>query len=238
MDVIKALAQRGLWPEHNNHAPRCVIPQTSMTDVGAKHSERAMQVWNKSLPAPGTLAETYLRSRGITIPPPATIRFNANLLHRPSGKYFPAMIALVQQESKPNAIHRTYLAADGRGKAPITPAKMMLGMCSGGAVRSSPAAEKLLIGEGIETTLSVVQKMHIPGWAALSATGMANLILPPIVREIILLADLDPPGEKAARLAASRFERENRSVRIARPKDGFNDFNDMLVAAHDVGVVS
>jgi len=47
------------------------------------------------------------------------------------------MIALVTsgKDSTPVAIHRTFLARDGVGKAPVNPPKMMLGPCRGGAVR-------------------------------------------------------------------------------------------------------
>jgi DNA primase len=52
--------------------------------------------------------------------------------------------------------------------------------------------------------------------------------LPTSVREVIVLADGDDPGEKAARDAALRWSREGRRVRIARPPRGM-DFNDMLL---------
>jgi hypothetical protein len=47
------------------------------------------------------------------------------------------MVALVTRgaDGTPLAIHRTFLARDGGGKAPVDPQKMMLGPCRGGAVR-------------------------------------------------------------------------------------------------------
>jgi putative DNA primase/helicase len=53
------------------------------------------------------------------------------------------------------------------------------------------------------------------------------LDLPGEVREVIVLADGDEPGEAAARDAALRWMREGRRVRIARAPWGM-DFNDML----------
>ena len=64
-------------------------------------------------------------------------------------------------------------------------------------------------------------------WAALSTSGLRALDLPEAVREVIVLADGDDPGEAAARAAALRWKREGRSVRIARPPRGC-DFNDLL----------
>lgn len=47
------------------------------------------------------------------------------------------MVGLVTRGSDdtPLGIHRTFLARNGGGKAPVDPQKMMLGPCRGGAVR-------------------------------------------------------------------------------------------------------
>ncbi len=91
-------------------------------------------------------------------------------------------------------IYRTYLRGDGKGKAPVSNAKMMLGRCAGGAVRLARANGRLAICEGFETALSVQQETGTPTWAALSAPGVAGLILPPDIREVTLA----PDGDEAA----------------------------------------
>ena len=141
------------------------------------------------------------------------------------------MVALVTQgvDGKPIAIHRTFLARDGNGKAPVEPAKMMLGPCRGGAVRLAQPDAVLMVGEGIETCLAAMQATGHPAWAALSTSGLRSLDLPRDVRDVIVLADGDDPGEAAARDCAWRWKREGRRVRIARPPNGM-DFNDLLVA--------
>ena len=128
----------------------------------------------------------------------------------------------------PIAIHRTFLAIDGNGKAPVDPAKMMLGPCRGGVVRLGELSDVLMVGEGIETCLAAMQATGNPAWAALSTSGLRTLDLPYAVREVIVLADGDDPGEAAARDCAWRWRREGRRVRIARPPSGM-DFNDLLV---------
>jgi DNA primase len=45
---------------------------------------------------------------------------------------------------------------------------------------------------------------------------------------VIVLADGDEAGEAAARDCGSRWKRQGRRVRIARPPQGM-DFNDMLL---------
>jgi hypothetical protein len=140
------------------------------------------------------------------------------------------MVALVTtgSDETPLAIHRTFLARDGAGKAPVEPSKMMLGPCRRGAVRLAAPGDVLMVGEGIETCLAAMQASGHPAWAALSTSGLRSLDLPTNVRDVIVLADGDDPGEAAARDCAWRWKRQGRHVRIARPPQGM-DFNDLLV---------
>jgi putative DNA primase/helicase len=105
---------------------------------------------------------------------------------------------------------------------------MMFGPCRGGAVRLAEAEDVLMVGEGIETCLSAKQAAGLPAWAALSTSGLRALKLPKDIREVIVLADGDDAGEKAARECGLRWLREGRRVRIARPPRGL-DFNDLLL---------
>jgi hypothetical protein len=110
------------------------------------------------MPADGTLVETYLASRGLHLPAPPTLRFHAGLKH-PSGGIWPAMVALVTRGSDgtPLAIHRTFVAHDGAGKALVDPQKMMLGPCRGGAVRLAMPGDVLMVGEGTLKSLRWLQ---------------------------------------------------------------------------------
>jgi hypothetical protein len=233
--VIDALRARGLWQDGNRRQGRLVRREARQTvnappgREDAKRTEGALHLWATSSPALGTGAEIYLQSRGLHVPPPATIGFHAGLKH-PSGGIWPAMVALVTRGTggAPMAIHRTFLARDGAGKAPVEPQRMMLGPCRGGAVRLGSPGDALMVGEGIETCLAAMQATGRPAWAALSTSGLRALDLPETAREVIVLADGDDPGEEAAREAALRWKREGRSVRIARPPRGA-DFNDLLL---------
>jgi putative DNA primase/helicase len=232
--VIQSLRSRGLWPQRGSRAfsreaARRADNGQSNEQSDATRSEAARAIWLSTLPAVGTLVATYLSSRGLHLPPPTTLRFHAGLRH-PSGGRWPAMVALVTRGSDetPMAIHRTFLARDGSGKAPVDPSKMMLGPCRGGAVRLAMAGELLMVGEGIETCLAALQATSRPAWAALSTSGLKALDLPKDVRDVIVLADSDEAGEEAARDCAWRWRRQGRRVRIARPPQG-TDFNDMLL---------
>src|ERR1700732_2804394 len=163
------------------------------------------------------------------MPIPATLRFHGGTKHA-RGKFWPAMVALVTRgtDGAPLAIHRTFMSGDGTSKAPIEPAKMMLGPCRGGAVRLGPITDRLLVAEGIENALSAMQATGQAAWAALSTSGLRTLELPVEARDVVVLADGDEPGAAARHDAARRWKRRGRRVRIARPPRGF-DFNDVLL---------
>ena len=232
-DVIAALKERGLWDGKErstlrNSRRRKVSPPRP-DQHQAERSAVALSIWQSAIPADGTAAEAYLASRGLRCSLPLSLRFHRSLKH-PSGGIWPCMVALVTQggDDTPLAIHRTFLAREGQSKAPVEPAKMMLGPCRGGAVRLGDLGEVLMIGEGIETCLAAMQTTGHPAWAALSTSGLRALDLPDCVRNVIVLADGDDPGEAAARDCALRWMRQGRRVRIARPPRGL-DFNDVLL---------
>jgi hypothetical protein len=234
-DVIAALRAHGAWETNSRYEGRYSrkFHRRAPAEPGPdnlKRTEAALGLWQASRPAEKTPVETYLRSRGL-IHTPSTIRFHTGLKH-PSGGVWPSMVALVTggTEGKPIAIHRTFLARNGNGKAPVDQAKMMLGPCRGGVVRLGQCGDVLMVGEGIETCLAAMQATGHAAWAALSTSGLRTLDLPPGARDVIVLADGDEPGEAAAQDCARRWTREGRRVRIARPPQGM-DFNDLLKAS-------
>jgi putative DNA primase/helicase len=234
-DVIAALSECGLWEVTWKPSGRlarkhkCRLPNEP-DSAEVKRIEAALAIWQASQPAEGTPVETYLRSRGLVLSTPAALRFHAGLKHL-SGGVWPSMVALVTHggAGSPIAMHRTFLSHNGQGKAPVDPAKMMLGPCRGGVVRMGESAGVLMVGEGIETCLAAMQATGNTAWAALSTSGLRSLDLPRDARDVIVLADGDEPGEAAARDCARRWKREGRRVRIARPPQGM-DFNDLLTA--------
>lgn len=233
--VIAALEARALWPRKDvgQRVRRGPSPihgiQTSIDDRAASKREFAMRIWSEAIPIAGTAAEIYLRTRGITIEVPPSLRFHERLKHGPTGTHWPAMLGLVTDciTGERLAIHRTYLAIDGSGKAPIEPAKMMLGPTKGGVIRLGEAVDHVTVGEGIETCLSAQQACGVPAWAALSSGGLKALNMPPGISLLTILADGDEAGETAAVTAAQRLRIAVRTVRIVRGPKG-RDLNDVL----------
>ena len=113
----------------------------------AKRAVQAKRLWQEAQPIAGTLAETYLRGRGVTCDLPPVLRFHPATWHGPTAKRYPALVAAVQGAGLP-AVHRTYLRPDGSGKAEIDPPKAMLGATAGGAVRLTDGLSRLVVGEG------------------------------------------------------------------------------------------
>ena len=250
---IAVLRNRGLCGKHKRKDPVADKEDADADADARKRRAFALAIWRACGPAEATLVQTCLAARGIDLPLPNALRFHAGLKH-PSGDIWPAMVALVTNgaDTTPLAIHRTFLARDGSSKAPVDPQKMMLGPCRGGVVRlddlrgagaadaadadpsGRPLATRsiiggvLMVGEGIETCLAAMQATGHPAWAALSTAGLRALDLPEDVRDVIVLADGDAAGEAAARDCSWRWKRQGRRVRIARPPQG-TDFNDMLM---------
>ncbi len=247
-DVKDALRADGLLPERGpGHAPKRrrrpprATPRPDDSDQ-QQHMEFARRKWHEAIPLAGSPADVYLRARSLEPGPdgwPPSLRFHPALKHSYTGLLLPALIAAVTiwPDRSVVGVHRTFLRADGKGKAPVTNPKMMIGRCGGGAVRLAPAGPELVVSEGIETGLSVQQATGLPVWATLSTSGLRAIILPPEVKTAIIAADADEPGEKAAQKAAKRFLTEGRTVKIARPPKGM-DFNELLQVPTGVAVIS
>jgi len=229
--VLAELRRSGLLggPSENYQLPP--MGRNDRPDEAAR-TAWALAVWREARPADGTIVETYLANRGLALPPPQYLRFHPTCPH-PSGANLPAMIGLVEHvDHGPTAIHRTFISADGSGKAAVEPDKASLGPVAGVAVRLAQvrAGQWLLVAEGLETTFSVMRACALPGWAALSAGGIKSLMLPPSANMVVICADNDANGvgQRAAKAAAGRFLSERRRVRIALPPTSGLDFNDLL----------
>jgi len=197
--------------------------------------EQARALYRRGEDARGTPVETYLRSRGIAIPVPSVLRFVQHCPHR-NGGYYPAMVApVVYVDGEQIGVHKTYLRADGYGKADLSKEaqRESCGILKAAAVRlaSHCAGKALLVGEGIESTLSAMQLFDLPGWAALSANGIDTLDLPDEVREVVIAADNDSNGVgyAAALTACERWQGEARHVEILMPPNAGDDFNSIFL---------
>jgi putative DNA primase/helicase len=248
-DLVAELRARGLWhageadpdPEARARAERARRERERRQARKAARDRAQVRrlYFGEAGPIKGTLGGLYLEERGVEIALDR-VRFHRRLerWEQRDGKAYlaghhPALVQLVTDvQDRPVAIQRTYLRDDGTGKADVPEPRKYLGSPMGGAVRLAPVAEELVIGEGVETVASAMQLSGLPGWAALSAAGLAALELPETVRSVLVCADRDANrvGERAGLAAAQRWQGEGRAVRVLLPAEDFADFNDQLVA--------
>ncbi|WP_208000044.1 DUF7146 domain-containing protein [Bartonella saheliensis] len=193
-------------------------------------AERAKKIWQQSQPIKDTLAETYLRMRGITCELPADLRFHDKCPH-PLGMILPALVALIKGAGS-FAIHRTFLQANGC-KIDQKPAKAMLGAVMGGAVHlSQDNPEHLVICEGIETGLSLLSGLlsePVNVWASLSTSGMMRVNFPRTKGRLTIAMDGDDAGRKAGFTLAKRAYSQGFEVFMMQAPKGM-DFNNVLLS--------
>jgi hypothetical protein len=228
-DILAALRRLGLLDGRVPYRPPLAVTDAGARDDTARRIEIARRIWGEARDARGTPVERYLAGRGTTIAPPVTLRW-VHALQRPDYTSGPAMVARIDApDGDMIGIHRTwlYLGPDGAWRRRE---RAMLGRAAGGAVRLAPASETILIGEGIETCLAGMWATALPGWAALSTSGMTALTLPTVARRVVILADHDisGAGERAAYAAADRWLAEGRRVQIALPPEPGTDIADVL----------
>jgi len=224
-EVIAALTDRGLWSQGGGHRPPTKVRRYSPRHHD--HTKLARKIWKAASPASGTIVEKYLQRRGITVPVPPTLRYHRDLIHGPTGLYFPAMVAAVQNgDGAITGIHRTYLA-DNAHKAAVRTPKLALAPIGTGAVRLGAAGPVLGLAEGVETALSAMQLHQVPVWAALGSR-LDRIALPETTQHIIIFGDNGATGHAVARKAAAAIRRSGRTAEIRFPPSDYGDWNNFL----------
>ncbi len=199
----------------------------------SRNPEAAARLFALTCRVPGTIAETYLRSRGITcdLDHPA-LGFLANCYYRAEGsiepKPLPALIARVTDlNGRIMGVHRTWLRADGGGKADVLEPRKALGELHGHGVRFGIPSVVLAAGEGIETILALHSVLPgLPSVAALSAAHLGALRLPDSLKRLYIACDNDRAGLDAGLALATRVISQGIAARLLVPVR--KDFNDDL----------
>jgi hypothetical protein len=229
-------------------------------DEAAARKAKGMQgYWAHLASGKGTLVETYLRA-GRNIPVERLSHFPGSLHFDPECEHvdedgviteWPAMVGLIlnAETLAPLGLHKTWLRRDGLGKAPVTPAKKMFGRVRGGIIPLSRGLGDLkpreaikrghrgplVIGEGIETTLTVA--CAVPDFRSWAALSLVNMILPwpAYVDQLVILGENDTKPQARAQFdkVQAHYTRQAREVngtfRVVRSRVG-NDFNDWVAA--------
>ena len=208
-------------------------------------TEAARRLWRRCRAIDGTHAEAYLRARAIHRCRFPALRFHPALFHRDGGgvRRLPALVAAVTGAAGEHpgpgehpghgaitGVHRTWLDPSRPAKAPVARPRKALGRVHGHAVRfGEPAAATLLVGEGIETVLSLVTAVPDTIAAAALSAGSLGAFAPPAgVGRLVIARDNDPDGARAAERLARRCACAGIAALIVVPEGG--DFNDDLVS--------
>jgi len=236
-DTKGAFAYLDIAPDPNDSPSRPAKPMKRIMGNDARDTAQqasrerrialALRIWANAVDPAGTLVETYLASRRLTLPddePGRVIRFHPACPFG-GGAVHPCMVALFRDivTGEPCGIHRTALTPDG-GKID----KKMLGRSGSAAIMLSKAVEVTMglgIAEGIETALSVLNTGWAPIWAIGSAGCIATFPLLDGIEALTVFADADDAGLKAAREVAGRYAAHGREGFVQVPPRG--DFNDM-----------
>ena len=198
-------------------------------------TEAARRLWRRCRAIDGTHAEAYLRARGLARCRFPALRYHPALLYRDGGgvRRLPALVAAVTAHDGDiiTGVHRTWLDPRRPEKANLSSPRKALGRIYGHAVRFGEPADgaSLLVGEGIETVLSLVTASpEITAAAALSAGSLGAFAPPAGVTRLVIARDNDPEGERAAERLARRCARAGVAATVISPRG--EDFNDDLLA--------
>lgn len=202
-------------------------------DDAEQNKQRAIAIWNESVDPRGTLAEVYLRSRGLELADEmamAVIRFHPSC---PFGKNtrHPCMVAAFHSIDTGElvAIHRTALTADGSKVD-----RKMMGPVGGAAIKLESiegSSRTIVIGEGIETCLSARAAGISPVWATGSADAIKDFPVMPDIDAIGVLGEMVKSGasQRATQAVGDRWHAAGREVHVFLPTAG-KDINDALRA--------
>jgi hypothetical protein len=210
-------------------------PRLRPSTASKEPSTSARRLFAMSQPIFGSIAETYLRQRGIAhLDDVASLRFHPRCYYRPDAsspiEVWPAMIATVTDlAGQVTGAHRTWLDPSSCDKAPIDTPRRAMGQLLGHAVRFGVARDVMAAGEGIETMLSLRCVMpNLPMAAALSAAHLAAILFPASLRRLYVARDNDPAGEDTAATLAGRAMEAGIEAIVLSPQLG--DFNEDLLA--------
>ncbi|BAI71782.1 hypothetical protein AZL_011440 [Azospirillum sp. B510] len=210
----------------------CPGPGAREAPVSAGTPVAARRLFARSLPVAGTLAEAYLRNRGLPdIRTSGPLRFQPRCWYWDAGDRFvagPALVAAVTDlDGRITGVQRLWLDPVGAGKAAMPSPRRALGRLLGNGVRFGVARDALAAGEGIETMLALRLALPVlPAVAALSAGHLAALRLPSALRRVYIALDNDAAGQRAVDRLGDRADAAGVEVRVLAPQA--KDFNDDL----------
>jgi len=188
-------------------------------------SERVREILSGCEPG-GDFVKNYLISRGLNDYPESLFKG----VYWLEGEKHEAIIARASKGNKLAGIHATFI------KNGIKIARRMYAMQKGSMTGSAirlhmlNGGDALVIGEGIETSLSAAEITGLPAWAAMDSGKLETVEIPDQVKRIVIAADNDYSytGQAAAYALAKRLKLAGKIVEVIMPEIIGEDFNDEI----------
>lgn len=243
-EVLDHLRDRGLIDTAN--APLSLAGAAKRSEPPAasalERRDAALRLWEGGRAIGGTASERYCRLRGVLRPLPdrQVLRHNPEApvsAYRRGGYARQALLAGIQApDGALTAVEVTYLTPQGRRASDLRLARKTVGPAPGGcAVRLDPAADEMLVGEGVFTALSASEWFGLPAWALMSTRNLRVWCAPEGVRSVLIAADRGKDGEASAEVLRARLLDAGVSVTIAVPPGSYGDWNEWSVAQGRAG---
>jgi hypothetical protein len=186
--------------------------------------------WKAATPIARTLAERYLRGRGLQLKDPTgrVLRYASQRARKsPQGdlEYHPALLAALSdaRTGEQAGIINIYLKPDGRDRLRDRKGKTVTGRAKGAVVMLSdfdkPTAG-LILCEGVETGIALLMAKMAPVWACGGAGLLKYFQVLGGIEALTIAADADKPGQQAAETLAARWRNARREVAIIAPPAG------------------
>jgi hypothetical protein len=215
--------------------------------------ENARRLWDECVDPIGTIAEDYLRTRGLTLHADLagpTLRYHPKMPCRNEDTgntdHLPCLVAAFRSIDTDEivAIHRTRLHRPALW--PTVGVRLTYGPLYRAAIKLAPLGNELMLGEGLETSMSPREAgKTFPCWAAGSASMIAKFPVLEGVSKLLLAAEMDKDDSRrpnkangrAIHACRLRWHRAGRKTVVLKPTVG-DDLNATLMAAKTAGAAA
>lgn len=229
-EAVRSIAGEFIEPTISGPLQREVEREAAAVD-DRRRIHHAHELWMKREPIGESLACRYLRdTRGITGLIPDILGYVHRAYCSPLGEEVPALIAPLQNKhGHVTAVQQIFLChetmdayRDENGRR----IKRTLGAMQDGAVRMGIPDMALGLAGSVEDALAASAMFSLPVWATCGEARFERVWVPEDVEHLIIFADADDPGRKAAKAVEAKH-RDLRRVTICYPQRGAKDFTHM-----------
>lgn len=223
-DAVAELSGGRISPaNHNGHSAQWLKERQQPHD-DERRIAHAHGLWIKRQNIAGTLAEVYLtRTRGIPGPFPVLLGYVARAYCSVLEEETEALIApLMDSRGHVTAVQQIFLCRetldawrDDKGRR----VKRTLGAMLDASVRLGSPDTVLGLAGSVEDALAASRLYSLPVWATCGEQRMARVWVPPEVERVVIFADADEAGAKAADDARKAHRAAGKTVDIITPDD-------------------